>query len=294
VGNELLKSDQLRFPDNDALLADYFPETITKRFRDAIDNHLLLKELLATIRTNAIFKFAGSAFFPDLVIETDRSVSDVTVAYTIASHCLGAARLRKQLLDDLERDGRTQVTPSLAEARHVAVIEVEDALREATSWLLHFLPENLLWSRAALAGRPSRSTGRAAADRSKAASPSQYPAALEALQEYLPKAAPNAWQRVGREAARMQDLGLPEAMAKEVGLTNQWPKVFLIAELHERTKCPIPDVARVYLTLGQSTRLNAIILRIGRQPAADVWEALALRSLRASLLRFLSSLRKEC
>lgn len=77
-------------------------------------------------------------------------------------------------------------------------------------------------------------------------------------------------------------------------MTNQWPKVFLIAELHERTKCPIPDVARVYLALEQSTRLNAIILRIGRQPAADVWEALALRSLRASLLRFLSSLRKEC
>lgn len=271
VADELLKSDPLRFPDNDELLNDYFPKEITNRFKDAIDHHLLLRELLVTIRTSKIMEFAGATFFPDLIVETNRSVADVAIAYSTASHWLGADKLRAQVM---------AVEEVPAEHRYQSLITIEDNLREATSWLLHFLPGELLWKRGMLLGKSGSTTGQLSVV-------VDYPNALSALRENLSKAAVRAWQRVEQDAAKLQRLGLPEQLALEVGFTNQWPKVFPIAELGGRTKRSLSDVANVYLTLGQRTHLNALILRIGRQPALDIWEALALRSLRASLVRIL-------
>ena len=275
VSDELLRCDPLRFPDNDRLLDDYFPEAITSTYGAAIERHLLLPELLATIRTNEIMTYTGSAFFPDLALETDRNVADIAVAYTIANHWLGAHALRASIT---AADVR-------ADAKYAAFISIEDGLREATSWLLHFLPGELLWKRATLIAK--RTKGREGAPRGKPASRLEYGAALAALKEHLPGAAPNASRRASQSESDLAALGLPAALAHEVGLSNQWAKVFPIAELADGTLRPMPEVAHAYLSLGQSTRLNALVLRVGRQTATDAWEALAVRGLRASLLGIL-------
>jgi glutamate dehydrogenase len=277
VAEELLRSNPLRFPDNDRLLDDYFPEAIRARYQAGIERHLLLPELLATIRTNEIMTYTGSTFFPDLAAETDRSVADIAVAYTIANHWLGAYTLRESI--DAAADVR-------AEAKYAAFIAIEDGLREATSWLLHFLPGDLLWKRAALIGRRARA-GKDIAPRSKQPNRLEYGSALFALREHLPSAAPAAWRRAAQSEADLTALALPAALAQEVGLSNQWAKVFPIAELSDRTMRPTTDVAQAYLMLGQVTRLNALVLRVGRQTATDSWEALAVRGLRASLLGIL-------
>ena len=274
IFNSLLHSDPLKFPDNSRLLHAYFPAVINERYEEAIERHLLLREILATIRTSEIAEYAGITLFPDLVVEADRPAADVALAYTMASHWLGAEALREQISNSSEVK---------AEARYHAIITMEEGLREATSWLLHFLPGDLLWKRAQILSKWSK----AGAPPQKIAGIPDYANALSALQELLPQFASRAWKRVEQDAAKIQELGLPENLAREVGLTNQWSKVFPIAELGERTGRPIRDIARTYLALGQETRLNALILRIGRQPATDLWEALALRGLRASLLRIL-------
>lgn len=279
IFGELLRADPLRFPDNDRLLLDYYPKAISERYQDAIEKHLLIREILATVRTNEIAQYAGATLFPDLVVETDRPATDVALAYTMASTWLGADALRQQIMD----------APDLkAEARYQALIQIEEGLRESISWLLHFLPSDLLWSRAQGLNRKAKATDKTdKKSKDKPKSGVDYSIALQALREQLPQSASRAWRRVEQDTAKIQELGLPEALAREVGLTNQWSKVFPIAELGERTGRPLQDIARTYLTLGQETRLNALILRIGRQPATDAWEALALRGLRASLLRIL-------
>ncbi|MFY9222973.1 MAG: NAD-glutamate dehydrogenase domain-containing protein [Blastocatellia bacterium] len=288
VYSELLKSDPLRFPDNDILLYEYFPELVSKRYQDAISRHLLLKELLATLRTNQIMAFAGSTFFPDLIMETNRSVSDVAIAYSLAAHWLGADKLRSQVF------GAESVA---ADARYMAIIAIEDSLREATSWLLHFLPGELLWKRASALNRSHVASTRvvvrtssrldSTSKISNSLSVVEYDSALHSLREVLPKAASNAWNRVDIDFSKLQNLGFDSQLASDIAFTSQWPKVFPIAELCERSRMPVADVATTYLSLGQLTHLNALLLRISRQPAADSWEALALRSLRAALLRIL-------
>jgi glutamate dehydrogenase len=274
IFNEVLRADPLKFPDNNRLLQDYFPKVINDRYEEAIERHLLIREILATIRTSEIAEFAGITLFPDLVVEADRPAVDVALAYTMASHWLDAENLRNQILNAADIK---------AEARYQAIINVEEGLREATSWLLHFLPGDMLWKRAQILTKWSK----AGAPSQKIAGIPDYAGAISALREYLPQFASRAWRRVEQDAAKIQELGLPENLAREVGITNQWAKAFPIAELGERTGRPIRDIAVSYLGLGQETRLNALILRIGRQPATDLWEALALRGLRASLLRIL-------
>lgn len=277
VSDELLKADPLRFPDNESLLHSYFPDLISKRYHDAIERHLLLKELLATLRTSQIMQFAGATFFPDLMMETNRSVSDVAIAYSLAVHWLGAHHLRDQVLSQLS-------VP--AEIRYQAIISIEESLREATSWLLHFLPGDLLWKRASSLGRP-RSKRPSDSKLTSTLSLIDYSNALSSLRDHLPSDAIRAWRRVEADSSKLQDLGFSPSVASSIAFTNQWPKVFPIAELGERSRRPISDVSSIYLSLGQLTQLNALILRIGRQPASDIWEALALRSLRAALVRIL-------
>jgi glutamate dehydrogenase len=277
VFDELLKADPLRFPDNESLLRSYFPDLISKKYYDAIEKHLLLKELLSTLRTSEIVQYAGATFFPDLMLETNRSVSDVAVAYSLAMHSLGARELRAQVLSQ-------ENVP--AEVRYQAIITIEESLRESTSWLLHFLPSELLWKRAASLSKPKLKRGETA-KLSGALSTIDYAAALSSLREHLPSHAIKAWKRVENDSHKLQDLGFTQELATNIAFTHQWPKSFPIAELGERTRRPINEVAQTYLSLGQLTQLNALILRIGRQPATDIWEALALRSLRAALVKIL-------
>jgi NAD-specific glutamate dehydrogenase len=143
-----------------------------------------------------------------------------------------------------------------------------------------------LWKRAALFSKRARAA-KDAPPRSRQSSRLEYASALAALREHLPGAAPAAWRRVEQSQADLVALGLPAGLASEIGLSNQWSKVFPIAELADRTMRPTAEVAYAYLALGQVTRLNALILRVGRQTATDAWEALAVRGLRASLLGIL-------
>jgi glutamate dehydrogenase len=278
VCDELLKADPLRFPDNEDLLHSYFPDLISKRYHDAIERHLLLKELLATLRTSQIMQYAGATFFPDLMMETNRSVSDVAIAYSLAVHWLGAHQLRHQVLSQ---------SSVAADVRYQAIISIEESLREATSWLLHFLPGDLLWKRASSLGRPRSKRPDSSSKITSSLSLIDYSSALIALRDHLPSDATRAWRRVEADSSKLHDLGFSSSLASSIAFTNQWPKVFPIAELGERSRRPISDVSSIYLSLGQLTQLNALILRIGRQPASDIWEALALRSLRAALVRIL-------
>lgn len=195
VFNELLQSDPLKFPDNSRLLRDYFPNVVTERFQEAIDRHLLIREILATIRTSEIAEFAGITLFPDLVAEAERSAADVALAYTMASHWLDAESLRNQIL---------HASDIKAEARYQAIISMEEGLREATSWLLHFLPGDLLWKRAQILSKWTRA---GAPPAQKIAGLPDYNNALAALKEHLPQFASRAWKRVEKDAAKVHELG---------------------------------------------------------------------------------------
>ncbi|MBI5367036.1 MAG: NAD-glutamate dehydrogenase [Planctomycetes bacterium] len=273
VFGELVKLEVGNFPHCEEMLADYFPAAIYEQHRKTIERHLLLREILATVWTNRLVQFAGGAFFPDLMLDTERGAVDVALAYGAAEAWLDGAAQRSALLA-LSGKGAP------AAAIYAGLVAVEDGLREATSWLLHFYPGAQLAERIGNVQELDRSA-------------QAYRTARACVRKSLAEAAPSAEQRIERETAALVKAQLPAGAAAEVAFATQWSKAFPVAELARRAGSDVCEVARTYLTCGQHTGLNALVLRIGRQVATDPYEAQALRSLRASLLRTLLALAEK-
>ncbi len=271
IYNELVKVDALRIPRREHLLSDYIPRAVYDKYKEAISRHMLLREILATVWTNHMSTYVGGVFFPEMLWDTERSVQDVAFAYTAIDGWLDAFSLRRKLL------GMKEVP---ATARYEGLVALESGLREAASWLLHFLPGEQLFQRIG--------DGQ---DLYKAGEP--YRAAWRSVVGALPTAASSAQRRVDHDLEKLVKASLPTEVAREVALACQWAKVFPVCELARKTGRPTPEVAATYLSCGQQTGLNGLVLRIARQPSTDRWEAQALRSLRQGLLRTLYSLAEK-
>ena len=80
---DLIDSD---FPDDPQLEGDlfgYFPKILTERFRDAVRQHRLRRELIATVAANDLVNRTGITFLREIGARTGRGPSDVARAYMI-------------------------------------------------------------------------------------------------------------------------------------------------------------------------------------------------------------------
>ncbi len=262
VFGELVKMDVKRFPRQEHLLGSYFPKQVFEGHRDAIGRHMLLRELLATVWTNHLTMFTGATMFPDLASDCERGVADVATAYAAVDGWLGAIDLR----------GRILACDAPAPARYRAVVMLEDGIKVAASWLLHFLVGEALQERVG-----------DAQDFTKTGAP--FRASMEVVKRLLPSIGVFAKRRVDANEAVLVKAGVPSDLAHEVAWASQYSKAFPVTELAMRTKRPVEDVARSYLYVGQHTGLADLLIRMSMQASTDRWEAQALRSLRASLRR---------
>lgn len=262
VFGELVRMEMRRFPRQEQLLASYFPKEILDSQRKAIGRHLLQRELLATVWTNQLIQWTGATFFPDLASDSERGVADVAVAYTAVDGWLGAGDLRRRLL----------AAPVSATAKYRGIVMLEDGIKVAASWLLHFLVGEDLYDRLG-DGQEFEATGR------------PYREAMAIVKRLLPSIGVFAERRVRANEAKLVSVGLPQDLAHEVAWASQYSKAFPVAELASRRGWPMEDVARAYLYCGQNTGLADLLIRMGMQASMDRWEAQALRSLRASLRR---------
>ncbi len=272
VFNDLVKIDAERIPRREHLLQHYFPEIVLEKFRAGIDRHMLRREILATVWNNHMHTYVGGTFFPEMLRDTERGVADVALAYSAVDGWLDAFSLRKRLL----ALGGVSVT-----AQYEGLVTLEEGLREASAWLLHFLPGDQLHQKIG--------DGQNLFDQGE-----PYREAWSAVVATLPNSAPYAQKRVEKDMSALLGVSLPQEIAREIALSCQWAKVFPVHELARKCGSSVADVAHTYLACGQQTGLNGVIFRIGRQPSTDPWEAQALRSLRQALLRTLYSLAERC
>jgi glutamate dehydrogenase len=130
VKGELLASDLL---DED-LFADrllgYFPVELRRRFPDAIAQHPLRKEILATVLSNELVDTGGISFAFRITEATGASTADVVRAYAAAHDIFGIG----SLLVDVRTANTTHVGDALTG-------EVRRLLERATRWLLTQRPQ---------------------------------------------------------------------------------------------------------------------------------------------------------
>ncbi|MGQ4584218.1 NAD-glutamate dehydrogenase domain-containing protein [Lysobacter sp. F60174L2] len=251
---QLVDSDVPEDPYLSKELVRYFPQPLQKKYADAMGNHRLKREIIATAVTNSMVNRMGATFTLRMQEDTGRSAAEVAEAYTIAREALDARGLWAQI-DAL--DGK------VAESVQIDALQaIWQLMRSMSRWLL---------------SRPGAMPEITAAM-------ARYGDGLKAVREALP----STMSEVRREEfnaslADWKAKGMPNALSEQLAALPMLEFACDIVEIgHARKLSPV-DVARAYFSLGAALNMPWLYDQIEALPVDGRWQALARGALRDEL-----------
>ncbi|QSE87484.1 NAD-glutamate dehydrogenase (plasmid) [Rhodococcus pseudokoreensis] len=249
-----LKTDLLAgdLPDGDAFtdrLLQYFPERLRRDYADAIGDHRLRREIIATVVTNEVIDTGGISYVFRLGEDLGASSTDAVRAYAAASAIVGLPALVQQI-----RQGAPNTAVS-----DLMITEVRRLLDRVSRWLLNHRPQPI-----AIGAEIAR-----------------YGRAVEHLMPKVP-----GWLQgpdaavVHTRATELTTLGAPPDQATAiVSLLHGFCAVDIIdiADLEDRD---VDEVAELYYTLNAHLSVDYLLTAISGLDDTDRWNALARLALR--------------
>ncbi len=249
-------------------LLTYFPRPLRERFPQAIAQHRLRREIVATYLANTLVNRGLEVFVSELEDLTGASVEEIALAFVVADDAFGLGALWAELAA-LPADVPAQLQIAL-------LAKTRQALVEATRWVLANLPRPLVIRDTVAAYRPL------------------VHAVVDHLEELLPadRAAVFA-----REQAHLAASGLSPVLARRaaalpfLGLAAEAAAVALAPALRAEGGDVAPlAAARVYAALETALGLAAFRERLASIPLRSGWERMALAGLEDQLARDLRRL----
>lgn len=101
IKQEILKSTITEDTYLSRLLETAFPESMRKKYRHAMNDHLLRRDIIATQLSNHVVNEMGMTFVYRMQIETGASVEEIVRAHAVASHVFGTREMQK-LIESLD------------------------------------------------------------------------------------------------------------------------------------------------------------------------------------------------
>ncbi|MDB6164093.1 MAG: NAD-glutamate dehydrogenase [Xanthomonadaceae bacterium] len=250
---QLLTSDVPEDPYLSKELSRYFPEPLQAKYTDAMEQHRLKREIIATAVTNSTINRMGATFLLRMQEDTGRTVGEVAKAFTITRETLDARVLWAQI-DAL--DG------AVAESVQIDALQVIWSLqRSFTRWLLSrpgTIPD------IATAVDRYHDGFREIRAGENILPPSQRPAYDASLREWNTR-------------------GVPEELGAQLAaLPYLEPCCDIIELARERSMSPIA-VAKVHFRLGDALNLPWLQAQIDALPVEGRWHAVARGVLRDEL-----------
>lgn len=254
VYRELLNAPR-RDPESAALFLErYFPKTVWNLYRTEILGHMLAHEIVCTVQTNLTVDFGGISLYTVCMNETDRSIPDIARAYVLANDILGAWEIKEEILR------LDWAVP--AEVQYDALTLLEDALRDATLWLLHELQGDAIYE---------AHSDRVAALR----------LGVDALQSATPGCLSEGERAVLRETSeKLAKGGLSAPLVDRLKRAFIGGSALPILSVAEATDASPARAAEVFFALGDALKMLELSRRLDAHVTDDRWEALAMRRMR--------------
>ncbi|MEQ9641960.1 MAG: NAD-glutamate dehydrogenase [Alphaproteobacteria bacterium] len=231
-------------------LQRYFPPQLHERFADAIANHRLRGEIIATTTANSIVNRLGITFVHDLLSDTDFTPGDIGRAYTLARDAFAM----RELWADIEALDN-QIAADLQIRMYMATAAL---MRRATAWFLRN------------ASRPLRVTSILDA----------YAPGLRELREVFDDALDeHQHAALADEVAHFVAAGVPEPLAQRVASLKPMGAGCDIVEAASRVGRPVPEVAQVYFAIGGRLGLDWLRDEAEKLELADYWSRTAVGSI---------------
>ena len=245
---------------DDAYLAGelyrYFPETLHSTYPDAVAQHRLKREVIATVLANAMINRGGPAFASEMMGSTSANPGEVALAYAATRDVYGLTELNTMI------DGLDGLVPGAAQLGLYA--EVADLLRQETLWFLR--NANVSEGLAALVAR--------------------HKSGVATLRSMLTSALPSSLGEA--VAARMAGLvaqGVPEAVARglaELPVLSYASDIVLVSE---RCGVSVADGAAAFFGVFGAFNLWPVIEQGRAIVLADRFDRMALDRALANVMR---------
>jgi glutamate dehydrogenase len=247
LNHELVQSN---VPDDPYLgreLGRYFPAAIADKFPDAIAQHRLRREIIATQLANSMINRGGPSLVVRIADQTGASAAQIAAAFAAVRDSYGMTALNSEIdALDAKIPGGLQL-----ELYHA----VEDLLLDRVVWFLR----------------------NAELTQGLAGIVAHYREGIAAVEVALEAALPQA--PAGALAAREAELrrqGVPEALARRIAALPVLVGATDIVLVADRTGRPIAEVAATYFAAAAFFRLDRIDAAARGIVIADYFDRLAL------------------
>ncbi len=251
--NALIDSDALEDPVLIDELKAYFPAPVASRFGHLMWEHPLRREILATVLAGRVLNGQGITFVNRLVMETGSTPPRVVTAYLAARQLIGADE-RSSSVEALD--------PTFDPALRLQMLEAIDWLVESvTRWYL-------------AGSRPLPSAEQIEADR----------AALAELESFLAEPQWHDWIEDTGEVQSLTEAGMSDMLARRHVRHDELvhaPDIIELARTRQRT---VREVAKLFMLVGRSYRLDWLEGQLGEIVASSRWHKWAVRTIESDLI----------
>jgi len=251
VFDDLVASDLPDDPHFSQALRTYFPKALSENFVDAIGQHPLKREIVATVVSNILVNRMGATFVNFLAAEAVAKTADVVRAYTLAREIFDLGPLWNQI-DALDHVVSSSLQLDLL-SKLMAVTQ------RASRWMLRW--------RGKASDLPTLIAR-------------YQPAARELqahLSDWLPAHTLDNWQHATQ---KLVDGGVDVELARRLtALEFVFPALDLV-DLSETVQTSLEATARAYFSVDDTLGLQAWRVQINRLPTDSLWQTQARGSAR--------------
>lgn len=251
VFDELVASNLPDDPFFSRALKAYFPKVLSEKFPEAISNHQLKREIIATFITNTVVNRTGATFVNFIATEAAASAADVIRAFTLAREIFDLEALWDQIdALDYKVDAKLQLD---------LLTKLTAIAQRASRWMLRARTANADLPTLIQRYQPSARELRAN------------------LAAWLPAAAYASLQEASKA---LSDAGVEAGLAENLAaLEFIFPALDLV-DLAQSTGSDLETTARAYFGVDAELSLTGWRDQINRLPTDTLWQTQARGSAR--------------
>ncbi|WP_165721952.1 MULTISPECIES: NAD-glutamate dehydrogenase [unclassified Pseudoalteromonas] len=255
VLKESLVSDEItENPYYRQLLVKSFPRPLREKFNDAMNNHPLRKEIIATKLANSIVNDMGLNFMVRMHEETGANEAEIAMCYSIASEIF---EMRDTWSSISALDNKIP-----AAVQTEMLYQLRRTVRRTTRWFLRHRNKSQTIEQGIEFFAPT------------------FKDLSDNLNTYMIE---KENDRIVIEANKLIDAGVPADIAKRIVSLSSLFSVMDLAEVANSSGRSISMVSNTYFKLGARMGLHWFLEQITKQPVANHWQALARSSYREEL-----------
>ncbi|WP_024589189.1 MULTISPECIES: NAD-glutamate dehydrogenase [unclassified Pseudoalteromonas] len=255
VLKESLVSDEItENPYYRQLLVKSFPRPLREKFNDAMNNHPLRKEIIATKLANSIVNDMGLNFMVRMHEETGANEAEIAMCYSIASEIF---EMRDTWSSISALDNKIP-----AAVQTEMLYQLRRTVRRTTRWFLRHRNKSQTIEQGIEFFAPT------------------FKDLSDNLNTYMIE---KENDRIVIEANKLIDAGVPADIANRIVSLSSLFSVMDLAEVANNSGKSISMVSNTYFKLGARMGLHWFLEQITKQPVANHWQALARSSYREEL-----------